>query len=170
MSYKNLGRSLNTVQLCLLNNFYIYLTLYMADSFLLPWCSIEKYDQNQLCDHQFFSFLSFHRSEVTIFMMVSCFHIKVDNYSADQNVSCFYGIWTSNSVFMVVHHWTCSEPIESIHISIHCLHFNIFLPSSPRCSKWSLPLRLAEQNIVIIFHFSHACLCTAYLIPLDLLP
>jgi len=37
------------------------------------------------------------------------------------------------------------------------IHSNIIIPSMSRSSKWSLPFRLSNQSIVLIFNLSHAC-------------
>jgi hypothetical protein len=51
------------------------------------------------------------------------------------------------------------EPDESNHIPkpyFPNFHFNIILPSTPRSSEWSRPLRLSNQNDVRICLLHHA--------------
>jgi hypothetical protein len=37
------------------------------------------------------------------------------------------------------------------------IHFNIILPSKPGSSKWFLPFKLSDQNVICISHVSYAC-------------
>jgi len=37
------------------------------------------------------------------------------------------------------------------------IHSNIILPSTPRSSEWSFPLKIFRPNFVCISHLSHAC-------------
>jgi len=48
---------------------------------------------------------------------------------------------------------------SSLHIStiFTKIHSNIFFPSTPRSSKWSLPLRFSDKIYVCISHLCHAC-------------
>jgi len=50
--------------------------------------------------------------------------------------------------------------MNTIHICPCCYpktYFNIFLPSTPRTSEWSLPFTLSNRNNAYISHLSHAC-------------
>jgi hypothetical protein len=50
------------------------------------------------------------------------------------------------------------EPDEfSPHLILFHIHFNIILPSTSRLSKWSLPFRFFNQNIIRSFHLCHSC-------------
>jgi len=44
------------------------------------------------------------------------------------------------------------------------IHSNIIFLSTPRSSKWPLPFRFSNQNIVYISHLSHALYMPAHLI------
>jgi len=49
---------------------------------------------------------------------------------------------------------------HSVHTYSHNfpkIHSNFNFPSMPRSSKWSLPFRFSNQNIICISHISHAC-------------
>jgi hypothetical protein len=46
------------------------------------------------------------------------------------------------------------EPDKS---SLHPPNSNIILPSTLRSSKWFLPFRFSNHNIVCIYHLSHPC-------------
>lgn len=49
------------------------------------------------------------------------------------------------------------------------IHFNIILPSKPRSSKWSLPLKFFNENIVCISHLYHVYLANFILTVLILI-
>jgi hypothetical protein len=52
----------------------------------------------------------------------------------------------------------------------HKIHSNIILPSTPRSSEWSLPLRLPTKILLCISQLSRACTCPAHLVFLNLIP
>jgi hypothetical protein len=60
----------------------------------------------------------------------------------------FYGTRRFITVFTRARHW----PLSSARLIQYTpqfpdIHFNIILPSTPRSSEWSLPLRLSNQNV-----------------------
>jgi hypothetical protein len=53
--------------------------------------------------------------------------------------------------------------IHTVKLYFPEMHFNIILPSKPRCSEWSVLLRLSNQNFVPISYLPHARICPAHL-------
>jgi hypothetical protein len=49
------------------------------------------------------------------------------------------------------------------------VHSNIIFPSTSMSSEWSLPIRFTNQNLVYIFHLSHACYVPRPLTILDVI-
>ena len=59
------------------------------------------------------------------------------------------------------------HPVHTPHIPPSAIHLNIFLPSTPGSSKWSLPLRSPYQNPAYTSPLPHTCTCPTHLILLD---
>jgi len=85
---------------------------------------------------------------------------EANSHSASQEIPCL--LWNPK-IHCHVHRSTSLVRISQMNpVRAFPPHFpkilsNIILPSNPRSSKWSLPLRFSNQNFVRIFHFSLAC-------------
>jgi len=84
---------------------------------------------------------------------------EASSHSANQEIPCH--LW--NPKF---HSWVCKGlPLAPVLSQMNSVtfppyfpksHSNV-LPSMSRSSKWSLPLRFSDQNLVYISHLSHGC-------------
>jgi hypothetical protein len=84
---------------------------------------------------------------------------ETNSLSANQEI--LRPLWNPKIPYNV-HKDTSLAPILSQMHSFHTfppyfpkIHVNIIFPSKPRLSKWSLPFRISNQNIVCISHFFH---------------
>jgi len=82
---------------------------------------------------------------------------KANRFSASQEMLLYYGnIWLDKSPPPV----PVLNQINPVHAAplplFHCLkiHFNIFLPSAPGFSKWSLPCKLFAPRRISLFESS----------------
>jgi len=73
----------------------------------------------------------------------------------------FYGTPMFVTVFTKACQW-CLVPVVPIlahtfQSYLLTLYSSITFPTAPKSSKWSLPFKLSNQNIIRISHQSHAC-------------
>jgi len=85
---------------------------------------------------------------------------EANSHSVSQ-IPCI--LWNPK-VYYHIHKGPAAIPILSQMYPVHTLppyspkiHSNIIFSYTPRSSKWSLPFRFFNQNIVCISHLSHPC-------------
>jgi len=84
-------------------------------------------------------------------------------HSAIQETPCFYGTQRFIIMFTKGHITRQMHSVHTFTPYFTKIHANTTFPSTLRTSKWSLPFRFPDQNLVCISHLSH---CVPHALPL----